>query len=174
MANYYYVRIENENVNQELAAKILARFATSCRVRHFSFCEGCISYNTRSLIDIRDIIEEYGIDEEEVDVVDEFELVEEGVVMPRRSEQELIDYEKEAFDKVWLMRTSPVEPNEFRTPEVAREIETRRQAAVERILDTYDDIPEEGYNDWECGFWNGVMATCRWALGDEEKDNLDT
>ena len=66
-----------ENVNQELAAKILARFSTSCRVRHFSFCEGCISYNTRGLIDIRDIIKEYGIDEEEVDVVDEFELVEE-------------------------------------------------------------------------------------------------
>lgn len=165
MANYYYVRIENENVNQELAAKILASFATSCKVRHFSFCEGCISYNTRSLIDIRDIIEEYGIDEEEVDVVDEFELVEEGVVMPRRSEQELIDYEKEAFDKVWLMRTSPCD---------IPDIEARRQAAVERILDTYNDIPEEGYDDWECGFWNGVMATCRWALGDEEKDNLDT
>ena len=64
MANYYYVRIENENVNQELAAKILARFATSCKVRYFSFCEGCISYNTRGLIDIRDIIEEYGIIED--------------------------------------------------------------------------------------------------------------
>lgn len=165
MANYYYVRIENENVNQELAAKILARFATSCRVRHFSFCEGCINYNTRDLIDIRDIIEEYGIDEEEIDVMDEFELVEEGIVMPCRSEQELIDYEKEAFDKVWLMRTSPCE-----NPE----IEARRQAAAKRILDTYNDIPKEGYNDWECGFWSGVMATCRWALGDEEKDNLDT
>lgn len=165
MANYYYVRIENENVNQELAAKILTRFTTSCKVRHFSFCEGCISYNTRGLIDIHDIIEEYGINEEEVDVVDEFELVEEGVVMPRRSEQELIDYEKEAFDKVWLMRTFPCD---------IPEIETRRQEAVERILDTYDDIPEDGYDDWECGFWNGVMATCRWALGDEEKDNLDT
>ena len=165
MANYYYVRIENENVNQELAAKILSRFATSCKVRHFSFCEGCITYNTRSLIDIRDIIKEYGIDEEEVNVVDEFELVEEGVVMPRRSEQELIDYEKEAFDKVWLMRTHPCD---------IPDVEVRRQAAVERILNTYDDIPEEGYDDWSCGFWNGVMATCRWALGDEEKDNLDT
>ena len=165
MANYYYVTIESENVNQELAAKLLARFATSCEVRHFSFCKGCISYNTRGFIDIRDIIEEYGIDGKEVDVVDEFELVEEGVVMPRRSEQELIDYEKEADDKVWLMRTSPCD-----NPE----IEAHRQEAVERILATYDDIPKEGYNDWECGYWNGVMATLRWALGDEEKDNLDT
>ena len=165
MANYYYVTIENENVNQELAAKILTRFATSCEVRYFSFYKGCIIYNTRGFISIRDIIKEYGIDEKEVDVVDEFELAEEGAVMPRRSEQELIDYEKEAEDKVWLMRTSPCE-----NPE----IEACRQAVVERILATYDDIPEEGYNDWECGYWNGVMATLRWALGDEEKDNLDT
>lgn len=82
-----------------------------------------------------------------------------------RSKKDLIGYEKEAFDKVWLMRTSPYE-----NPE----IEARRQAAVERISATYDDIPEEGYNDWECGYWNGVMATLRWVLGDEEKDNLDT
>lgn len=63
------------------------------------------------------------------------------------------------------MRTSPCE-----NPE----IEVRRQAAVERILTTYDDIPEKGYSDRECGYWNGVLATLRWALGDEEKDNLDT
>ena len=82
-----------------------------------------------------------------------------------RSRKDLIAYYKEADDKVWLMRTSPCD-----NPE----IEARRQAAVERILATYDDIPEEGYNDWEYGYWSGVMATLRWALGDEEKDNLDT
>ena len=86
MANYYYVTIESENVNQELAAKILARFATSCEVRYFSFCKGCIDSNTRGLVDIRDIIKEYSIDEKEIDVVDEFELIENGAVMPRRSE----------------------------------------------------------------------------------------
>ena len=86
-----------------------------------------------------------------------------------RSKKDLRKYEQEAFDKVWLMRTSPVEVNEF-----TKKIEEDRQAAVERILATYDDIPEEGYNDWECGYWNGVMATLRWVLGDEEKDNLDT
>lgn len=83
----------------------------------------------------------------------------------RRSEKEIIEYENEAFDKVWLMRTSPCDNSE---------IEAQRQAAVERILNTYDDIPEDGYSDWECGFWNGVMATCRWVLGSEEKDDLDT
>ena len=64
----------------------MARLATSCEVRYFSFYKGCIIYNTRGFIDIRDIIKEYGIDEKGVDVVDEFELVEEGAVMPRRSE----------------------------------------------------------------------------------------
>lgn len=82
-----------------------------------------------------------------------------------RSRKDLLEYHKEAVEKVWLMRTSPCE-NE--------EIEARRVAAVERILSTYDDIPEEGYDDWECGYWNGVMATLRWVLGDDEKDALDT
>lgn len=83
----------------------------------------------------------------------------------KRSEEEILMYEKEATDKVWLMRSKPCD-----NPE----IEARRQAAVERILAIYDDIPEEGYNNWECGYWNGVMATLRWVLGDEERDNLDT
>ena len=91
-----------------------------------------------------------------------------------RSRKDLIAYHKEADDKVWLMRTSPIEPDEYRTPEQAAESEARRQAAVEEILATYDDIPAEGYDDWECGYWNGVMATLRWVLGDDEKDNLDT
>ena len=86
-------------------------------------------------------------------------------IINHHSKKDLITYLKEAEDKVWLMRTSPCDDSN---------IETRRQAAVERILATYNDIPEEGYNDWECGYWNGVMAILRWVLGDEEKDNLDT
>lgn len=86
-------------------------------------------------------------------------------VVNHRSRKDLIEYEQEAFEKVWLMRTKPCED---------KDIEARRQAAVERILATYDDIQEEGYSDWECGYWNGVMATLRWVLGDEKKDNLDT
>ena len=82
-----------------------------------------------------------------------------------RPSKELIAYLKEADDKVWFMRTHSCEDPK---------IEAERQAVVERILSTYNDIPEEGYDNWECGYWNGVMATLRWALGDEEKDNLDT
>ena len=74
-----------------------------------------------------------------------------------RSKKDLRKYEEEAFDKVWLMRTSFTDHPE-----------------VKRILETYKDIPEDGYDDWECGYWNGVLGTLRWVLGDDEKNNLDT
>lgn len=32
----------------------------------------------------------------------------------------------------------------------------------------------EDSDSWDYGYWSGVMATLRWVLGDEEKDNLDT
>ena len=83
----------------------------------------------------------------------------------RRRTKEIIKYMDEAFDKVWLMRTHECE-NE--------EIENRRVENIRRILKEYDDIPDDGYSDWECGYWNGVLGTLRWVLGEEEKDFLDT
>ena len=53
------------------------------------------------------------------------------------------------------------------------EIESRRIATIDRIFSTYNDIPEDGYTDWECGYWNGIMGALRWVLGDD-KDFLDT
>ena len=75
MANYYYTTFEDDKITQEVAEKIFARLVSSCRIRHFEFCEGKISYNTRGLVDINDILDEYGI-EVEANVVDEFELAE--------------------------------------------------------------------------------------------------
>ena len=82
----------------------------------------------------------------------------------KRTNREIIEYQEEAFDKVWLMRTHPCD-----NPE----IEALRRNAVGRILNTYDDIPEDGYTDWECGYWNGILGALRWIFGDE-KDFLDT
>lgn len=81
-----------------------------------------------------------------------------------RTEDEITDYMNEAWDKVWLMRSEPCED---------MDIEARRLAGVKRILRTYDDIPDNGYTDWECGYWNGILGALRWVLGDE-KDFLDT
>lgn len=92
--------------------------------------------------------------------------VSEGCPMGRtRTIGEIQQYETEAFDKVWLMRTHPCDEYP--------DIEASRQTNVKRILDMYPDIPKNGYTDWECGYWNGIMAALRWALGDE-KNFLDT
>ena len=166
MANHYYVTIKSEKMTQIVANKILQKTAPEREIRRFDFHPGYLFYNTNGLSDISDILNEYDFNDEEIEVKDLYDLAYEQMDQPQiRSIKELKEYEQEAFDKVWLMRTRPCENVE---------IENNRQKAVKRIQDTYDDIPEEGYDDWECGFWNGVMATCRWALGDEEKENLDT
>ena len=73
-------------------------------------------------------------------------------------------YMKEAFDKVWFMRSHKSD-NSI--------IEAQRIAEIKRIINTYNDIPKEGYSDWECGYWNGILSALRWVLGDE-KNFLDT
>ena len=82
-----------------------------------------------------------------------------------RKEKEITKYLDEAFDKVWLMRTHPCNK---------KDIEEQRLQAVERIMNQYNDIPKDGYSDWDCGYWNGVLGTLRWVLGEDEKDMLDT
>lgn len=82
-----------------------------------------------------------------------------------RDREEIYNYEKEASDKVWLMRCCDI-ARRHPVYEVSRE-------AMNRILSTYNDIPRTGYTDWECGYWNGIMGALRWVLG-EEKDFLDT
>lgn len=81
-----------------------------------------------------------------------------------RKKIELEKYLEEAESKVWYMRSRPCD-----NPE----IEERRLKAVERIEKEYPEVLE-GFQDWECGYWNGILGTLRWVLGEEEKDNLDT
>jgi len=82
----------------------------------------------------------------------------------KRNNKEIMEYLDEAFDKVWLMRSQKCD---------IPQIEERRIKNIDRILKTYKDIPEEGFDNWECGYWNGIMGALRWVLGDE-KDFLDT
>ena len=81
-----------------------------------------------------------------------------------KTEEEIIKYMDEAFDKVWYMRSRPCD---------IPEIEKGRLNAIKRVEKEYPEV-KEGFDDWECGFWNGVLGTLRWVLGEEEKDNLDT
>ena len=81
-----------------------------------------------------------------------------------KTEGEILDYLKEALDKVWYMRSTPCD-----NPE----IEKGRLKAIKRVEKEFPEV-KEGFDTWDCGFWNGVLGTLRWVLGDEEKDNLDT
>ena len=81
-----------------------------------------------------------------------------------KTEEEILDYLKEAFDKVWYMRSRHCD---------IHDIEKRRLKAIKRVEKEFPEV-KEGFDTWECGFWNGVLGTLRWVLGDEEKDNLDT
>ena len=81
-----------------------------------------------------------------------------------RTEEEIIKYMDEAFDKVWYMRSHPCD---------IPDIEKGRLKSIKRVEKEYPEV-KKGFDDWECGFWNGVLGTLRWVLGEEEKDNLDT
>lgn len=83
-----------------------------------------------------------------------------------RTIEEIQDYENEAFEKVWLMRNAGLPAHDPRNNAI-------KQAKIETILETYDDIPADGFTDWECGYWNGIMGALRWVMGDD-KDFLDT
>lgn len=82
-----------------------------------------------------------------------------------RTRDEISAYLKEAWDKVWLMRGCDISNREPGC-EAARK-------GMNRIFATYKDIPKYGYDSWECGYWNGILGTLRWVLGDE-KGSLDT
>lgn len=74
MANYYYVEIESEKLTQEAVAEIFNHIMLHQQVRWFDFYEGgIIKYNSRGLEDVSEILEKYGITEEEIKIENEFE-----------------------------------------------------------------------------------------------------
>lgn len=47
--------------------------------------------------------------------------------------------------------------------------------AMEKVIDKYNIQNDDGnLNDWDYGFWSGVLATTRWVIGEESKRMLDT
>lgn len=82
-----------------------------------------------------------------------------------RTEDEISIYLKEAWDKVWLMRNYCISTKE--------PVHKASRNGVYRILSSYTDIPENGYDTWECGYWNGILGALRWVTGDD-KNFLDT
>ena len=82
MANYYYTTIKSEKMTQEVASKIFQEMATKNKIRSFDFCRGYLTYNTRGLTDISEILNEANFTEEEVEVKDEFTYFYENMMTP--------------------------------------------------------------------------------------------
>lgn len=75
MANYYYVTIESEKMNQDIANEILQEIVKSNYIRHFSFHDGYLHFNSRGLPDITELLACYDFNDEEdkIEIEDEFE-----------------------------------------------------------------------------------------------------
>lgn len=80
-----------------------------------------------------------------------------------RKIREIQDYEQEAMNKVWYMRSCPCD---------IPEIEEGRLKALEKVEKEYPEVLD-GFSEWECGYWNGILGAMRWVMG-EDKDMLDT
>lgn len=80
-----------------------------------------------------------------------------------RKIREIQDYEQEAMNKVWYMRSCPCD---------IPEIEERRLKALEKVEKEYPEVLD-GFSEWDCGYWNGILGAMRWVMG-EDKDMLDT
>lgn len=75
MANYYYVTIKSDKMNQYIANEIFQEINTNNLLRKFYFHEGCLSYTSRGLTNISKILEKYGFEEQEIEVKDEFDMI---------------------------------------------------------------------------------------------------
>lgn len=77
-----------------------------------------------------------------------------------RSEKELKEYLDEAESAVWLMRMSNDKSSE----------------AIFEVLQKYPKFSDldKICDDWDIGFYTGVMTTLRWVLGSEDKTMADT
>ena len=87
MANYYYITIESDKMTQDVANEILQTIAPKQMIRYFNFHEGYLSYNTRGLENITDILETYGFNdgEDKIEVKDEFDYAYDNMTTPEES-----------------------------------------------------------------------------------------
>lgn len=94
---------------------------------------------------------------------------------PRRLD-EIVDAEKQLFDRVWYHRSLQ---HEYRLQDAGDRAEVERLLAIagsgrERVEETYVQPGELGpYTDFELGMLNGKLSALRWVLG-SEWDFLDT
>lgn len=115
------------------------------------------------------LTEHFGDEFEEL--VEEVELVQEEP----RTLVEILEAEREFFDKIWYVRKLIRQEKEERgeadpTPET---LASQMEAAMRQIEDRYGADNVGPWDDWGWGFVHGKLSALRWVLG-SEWDFLDT
>lgn len=96
--------------------------------------------------------------------------------MKMRSKKEIVEYMNEAWDRVWLNRKYNLFYDMMAgTTNLTEDQLKAVMKATNEVIEKYNIQNDEGnLNDWDYGFWSGVLATTRWVLGEESKKMLDT
>ena len=91
-----------------------------------------------------------------------------------RSKKVVNEYLDEAHDRVWLIRKQQMFNNMLMgTEAVHAAVLGECMKAIDRVCDKYSIDFKEMADDWDYGYWCGILAALRWVMGDE-KDFLDT
>jgi hypothetical protein len=90
-----------------------------------------------------------------------------------RTQKEILEAEKEFFDKVWYVQSLIHEQRELRNVGPELPISGAAEEARERIRQKYGANSVGPWNDFEWGMVNGKLSALRWVLG-ADWDFLDT
>jgi hypothetical protein len=139
-------------------------------------------------LDIADLFDEersgyfYGVDgldsvlmaalgDKFTELIEETELFDEEP----RTLAEILEAEREFFDKVWYVRKLIMfeRIDEGREPPLSEEMNARVQAAMQAVEEHYGADNVGPWDDWGWGFVNVKLSALRWVLG-SEWDFLDT
>ena len=124
-----------------------------------------------SFTEVYDILVDYFSSDDIYEYLDDEPEYEEP---PMRSEEEIREYESEAFDRVWLVRKQNMFVNMLEgTESVQIDILDGCIKAIDEVCEKYGIDFKEPVSDWDYGYWSGILAALRWVMGDE-KDFLDT
>ena len=92
----------------------------------------------------------------------------------KRTDEEILEYMDEAFDRVWLVRKQNLFYKLMTGEEkISADVLEKCNKEIDKVCKKYNINFTEPVNDWDYGYWSGILAALRWVMGDE-KDFLDT
>ena len=90
-----------------------------------------------------------------------------------RKRDEVIEYIQEASARMWLIKEQALFWDIFEGVEsITVEDLGWSLKKIDEMCEEYDISFQEVFDDWDCGYWCGILAALRWVLG-YEKDWLD-